>query len=96
MPWNNNGGNIPAARVTRIRLIPGPEAAAQDNTSHVQNVLPETQGARAENRAHSGDILPGGRTDTRTLILNCLIALVIINFVLNILILRHILNIRFL
>ena len=91
-PWNNNRDNVPTARITGNRL--NPVVAAHEH--HVNRVVPEDHAARPGNRVEIEGAPQTGRTDTRTLILNFLIALVIVNFMLNILILRHILNIRFL
>ena len=91
-PWNTNRDDVPAARITGIRL----NLVVAAHEHHVNRVVPEACTARAENEAEIEGAPQIGRMDTRTLILNFLIALVIVNFMLNILILRHILNIRFL
>ena len=93
-PWNNNRGNVPAARITRIRL--DLVVATRGITPHVNRVITEAPPARVENEAENRVVPSNGRADTRTQILNFLIILVVVNFVLNILILHHILNIRFL
>ena len=85
-PWNDNRDNVPTARITGVRL--NPVVAAHEH--RVNRVVPEDCTARSENRAEIEGTPQRGYTDTRTLILNFLIALVIVNFVLNILILRHI------
>ena len=90
--WNDNRDSVPAARITGIRL--NPVVAAHED--RVNRIVPEHRIARTGNGVENEGTPQIGHSDTRTLILNCLIALVIINFVLNILILRHILNIRFL
>ena len=91
-PWNDNRDNVPAARITGIRLNPVVAAHKQ----RVNRVVPEHRIARTGNRVENEGTPQTGHTDTRTLILNLLIAFVIINFVLNIFILRYLLNIRFL
>ena len=91
-PWNDNRDNVPTARITGIRL--NPVVAAHKN--HVNRVIPVDCAARSENRTEIEGTPQKADTDTRTLILNFLIALVIVNFMLNILILHHILNIQFL
>ena len=93
-PWNANRDNVPAARITRIRLDSG--AATRDLEPRENRIVPEHHIAETGNRVENEGTPQIGHTDTRTQILNLLIAFVIINFVLNILILRHILNIRFL
>ena len=84
-PWNANRDNVPPARITGIRL--NPVVAAHEH--HVNRVIPEDRAARSENRAENEGIPQIGQADTRTLILNFLIAFVIINFMLNILILSR-------
>ena len=87
--WNIDRNNVLTARVPRMRLILGPEAAAQGQLPHAQNVPPEPPCARVENEAENRVTLPDGHTDTRTQILNLIIILTVLNFVLNIYILHH-------
>ena len=95
MLWNVDRSNVPTARVTGRRLIPGPEAGTRVNTTRVQNVFLEPPHAREENESENKVALPDGCTDTRTQILNFLIFLTVINFALNIYILHHLITIRF-
>ena len=92
-PWNNNRGNVPAARITSIRLEP--EVVTRGTTPCVNRVITEAPPARAENKAENWHILLNGCADMRTLILNFFIILVVINFALNISILLHLVNIQF-
>ena len=93
-PWNANRDNVPTARITRIRLDSG--VATRDPEPRVNRVVPEHCIAETGNREENEGTPQIGHSDTRTSILNLLIAFVIVNFVLNILILHHILNIQFL
>ena len=88
-PWNDNRDNVPTARITGIRL--NPVVAAHEQC--VNRIVTDNRTARTGNRVENEGEPQTGHTDTRTSILNFLIAFVVINFVLNILILRHILNI---
>ena len=92
--WNDNRDNVPPARITGIRL--NQVVATRGLVSHVNRIDPEVCTARAENEAEIEGAPQIKHTDTRTLFLNFLIALVIVNFMLNILTLHHILNIQFL
>ena len=91
--WNTDRGNVPPARVARVRLILGPEAATRDPEPCVEEDLPELSHARVPLRAHQGITLPDGHTDRRTQILNYFIILTVLNFVLNIFILHHLITI---
>ena len=93
--WNTNRDNVPPARITRVRLIPGSEAGTRTIEHRVQNDHPAIPSARGENEAENRVTLPDGRTDTRTQFLNLFIYLTVINFVLNIYILHHLTTIRF-
>ena len=93
-PWNANRDGVPATRVTEIRLDLA--VATQAIVPRVNRVVTEAPPARAQNEAETWVVPQNRLADTRTQILNFLIALVVINFVLNILILCHILSIRFL
>ena len=91
--WNIDRSNVPTARVTGRRLIPGPETVTRGQTPRVQKDLPEPPCAREENEAENRVTLPDGRTDTRTQILNLFIFLTVLNFTLNIYILHHLITI---
>ena len=93
--WNLDQNNVPPTRVTRRRVIQAPQIEARDTPPRVQNILPDPPHARVENEAENGVALPDGHTDTRTLILNLFIFLVVINFTLNIYILHYLIHIRF-